>query len=52
MSTEDKAKDKGEDNVEEAYRETMEELMLDLKVKTDVFLKKLKEQNKKTRIDF
>jgi len=48
MSTKDKAKDK----VDEVYRETMEELMVDLKVKTDDFLKKLKEQNKKTRIDF
>jgi len=31
------------------YKEEMQEVMLELKLKTDKFMKKLKEQNKKSK---
>ena len=34
------------------YRDTMQEVMFELKLKTDTFLKKLKEENKKSKIEF
>ena len=40
------------DDSDEIYKETMQEVMLELKVKTDEFLKKLKEQSKKRSIHF
>jgi len=33
------------------YNEEMQEVMLELKLKTDNFMKKLKKQNKMTRLD-
>jgi len=36
----------------EAYRETMQEIMLELQLKTDKFLKKLKEENKMSRFAY
>lgn len=38
--------------VEEEYREEMQEVMLELKIKTDKFLKKLKEQTRRPEFDF
>jgi len=34
------------------YRDTMQEVMFELKLKTDTFLEKLKEENKKSKIMF
>jgi len=36
----------------EVYRETMQEIMFELQLKTDKFLKKLKEENKTTRFEY
>ena len=33
------------------YREEMQEVMLELKLKTDKFMEKLKKQNRKGRLD-
>jgi len=33
------------------YREEMQEVMLELKLKTDKFMEKLKKQNQKARLD-
>jgi len=38
-----------EEDSDELYRETMQELMLELKIKTEIFLKKFKEQNKRVK---
>jgi len=40
------------DDTGQEYRDTMQEVMLDLKLKTDKFLKKLKEENKKSKVSF
>ncbi len=40
------------DDTAQEYRDTMQEVMLDLKLKTDKFLKKLKEENKKSKVSF
>ena len=40
-----------EKNVNEKYKEEMQEIMLELKIKTDKFLKKLKEDTKKSKIE-
>ena len=40
------------DDIDQEYRDTMQEVMLDLKLKTDKFLKKLKEESKKTKFSF
>ncbi len=37
-------------DVDKEYHDTMEEVMLELKLKTDKFLQKLKEQSKKEKI--
>lgn len=37
------------ENSEKLYQGTMQDVMLDLKLKTDKFLKKLKEGNKKSK---
>jgi vacuolar-type H+-ATPase subunit H len=39
------------EDADKVYRETMQEVMLELKIKTEEFLKKLKEQAKKNRIN-
>ena len=40
------------DDIDQEYRDTMQEVMLELKLKTDKFLKKLKEENKKSKVSF
>ena len=40
------------DDTGQEYRDTMQEVMLELKLKTDKFLKKLKEENKKSKVSF
>jgi len=40
------------DDVDKEYRDTMQEVMFELKVKTDKFLKKLKEQSNKNKVKF
>jgi len=40
------------DDTDSEYRDTMQEVMFELKVKTDKFLKKLKEQSNKNKIKF
>ncbi len=40
------------DDVDKEYRETMQEVMIELKLKTDKFLKKLKEQSSKDKFKF
>ena len=40
------------DDTGQEYRDTMQEVMLDLKLKTDKFLKKLKEESKKSKVSF
>ncbi len=40
------------DDMDKEYRETMQEVMFELKLKTDKFLKKLKEQSKKNKVKF
>ena len=40
------------DDVDKEYRETMQEVMIELKLKTDKFLKKLKEQSNKNKVKF
>ena len=40
------------DDVDKEYRETMQEVMIELKLKTDKFLKKLKEQSDKNKVKF
>ena len=40
------------DDTAQEYRDTMQEVMLDLKLKTDKFLKKLKEESKKSKVSF
>jgi len=40
------------DDTEREYRDTMQEVMFDLKLKTDKFLKKLKEQTRKDKVTF
>jgi len=40
------------DNVDKEYRDTMQEVMLELKLKTDKFLKKLKEQSNKNKVKY
>lgn len=37
------------DDVQKEYNDTMQEVMLDLKLKTDKFLKKLKDANNKDK---
>ncbi len=39
-------------DVDKEYRDTMQEIMLELKLKTDKFLKRLKEQSKKNKVKF
>lgn len=39
-----------EKDLEYEYRETMQELMLDLKIRTENLLKKLREESKKKRV--
>jgi len=39
-------------DVDKEYSDTMEEVMLELKLKTDKFLQKLKEQNKYDRFKY
>ena len=36
-------------DTEKEYKEEMQEVMLELKIKTDKFMKKLKEQNKTSK---
>jgi len=36
-------------DTQKEYNEEMQEVMLELKIKTDKFMKKLKEQNKKSK---
>ena len=38
------------DDSDELYKETMQEVMLELKLKTDKFLKKLKAETEKNRV--
>jgi len=38
-----------EKDSQKEYREEMQEVMLELKIKTDKFMKKLKDQNKKSK---
>ncbi len=40
------------DDTDKVYRDTMQEVMIELKLKTDKFLKKLKEQSKKDKVKF
>ena len=40
------------DDTGQEYRDTMQEVMLELKLKTDKFLKKLKEESKKSKVSF
>ena len=40
-----------EKDTKQDYNEEMQEVMLELKLKTDNFMKKLKKQNKMTRLD-
>ncbi len=40
------------DESDKEYRETMQEVMFELKLKTDKFLKKLKEQSGKDKVTF
>ncbi len=40
------------DDTDREYRETKQEVMFELKLKTDKFLKKLKEQSKKSKVKF
>ena len=40
------------DDTDKEYRETMQEVMFELKLKTDKFLKKLKEQSDKNKVKF
>ncbi len=39
-------------DVDKEYHNTMQEVMFELKVKTDKFLKKLKEQSNKNKVKF
>ena len=41
-----------EKDSQKEYREEMQEVMLELKIKTDEFMKKLKEQNKTSKFGF
>jgi len=38
------------DDVDKEYRDTMQEVMFELKLKTDKFLKKLKEETARNRV--
>ncbi len=40
------------DDTDREYRDTMQEVMIELKLKTDKFLKKLKEQSNKNKVKF
>jgi len=40
------------DDTDREYHDTMQEVMIELKLKTDKFLKKLKEQSGKDKIKF
>ena len=40
------------DDSDREYKDTMQEVMLELKIKTDKFLKKLKEDQKNKKIKF
>ncbi len=40
------------DDTDKEYRDTMQEVMFELKLKTDKFLKKLKEQTGKDKVTF
>lgn len=40
------------DDTDREYKDTMQEVMLELKIKTDKFLKKLKEEQKKGKVRF
>ncbi len=40
------------DHTDREYRDTMQEVMFELKLKTDKFLKKLKEQTGKDKVTF
>ena len=40
------------DDAEKEYRETMQEVMFELKLKTDKFLKKLKEQSNQSKVKY
>ncbi len=40
------------DDPDREYRDTMQEVMFELKLKTDKFLKKLKEQTGKDKVTF
>ncbi len=40
------------DDMDKVYRDTMQEVMIELKLKTDKFLKKLKEQSNKNKVKF
>ncbi len=40
------------DDPDREYRDTMQEVMFELKLKTDKFLKKLKEQSRKDKVKF
>jgi len=40
------------DDSDKEYRETMQEVMFELKLKTDKFLKKLKEQSNQNKVKF
>ncbi len=40
------------DDMDKVYRDNMQEVMIELKLKTDKFLKKLKEQSNKNKVKF
>ena len=43
---------KDDEDVGREFKDTQQELLFELKIKTDRFLKKLKEQTKKNRVKF
>ena len=48
----DSTKPKKDSDPSREFKDTQQEVMWDLKLKTDEFLKKLKEQNKKSKVFF
>ena len=47
-----KDKEKSKDDTGREFKDTQQEVMIDLKLKTDAFLKKLKDQNRKRQVSF
>ena len=50
--TEDVKKSDKKAESEREFKDTQQEIMFELKIKTNEFLKKLKEQNKKSKVYF